>query len=348
MKKFLRYEFKKHLWPILIVTLCCALPCLLFAALNPMVEEGVRHWNGELYRRVYSPGTWLPLIELLALAYGVPVAVYSFKMKKRSVDCYYALPIKKEKLYFIKTLVGLSLMLVPFTAAFWGMVFVTAIRPENPYVMGWFVPQYFALLGFGICLYGFNAFVFTRANAWGDGIVFVFAYTFVAVLAIGTGLMAIDATSDVLDMHFMEYLMPPVGSIVFNINMEALCMGEKVIEEWNVCMFLLPTLYGLIGYFFLFFNLRFDKGENAEQVSDSWFGYRVLIPIYTACCLGLCGGIDEFLLFAFFFVVITVSAFVVTMIYRRKFLFPVKNLIIIGVGLGVGLVLAIVIAIVHN
>ena len=342
MKKFLKYEFKKNLWALLIISLCCALPYLLLTATSKMTWESTSWVDGTKYTYVNSPGTWLVYVELLALCFGVPVATYRFKMKKRSVDCYYSLPIKKEKLYFIKTLVGLCLVLVPFTISFWGGFLMLLIRPGNPFKMGWFVPQYLGLLFFAICLYGFNAFTFTRANTVGDGIVFMVAYTFVALVVSATGLMVINLINHVWDWNVFEYLITPMGSIIFNIKMEALIKGD--LAKWNVCMFLIPAIFGAIGYFFLFFSLRYDKGENAEQVSDSWFGYRMLIPVYAACFTGYLGAFGELILFGFLFVSIVVSTFVATMVYRRKFLFPAKNLIMIGVGLGVGIVLAVIIA----
>ena len=347
MKKFLAYELKNRLWTILILVLICTLPYIVTTATTTMFYEYTYEKDygvAETVRHIYSPCTWMVYVELLALCFVVPAMTYAFKTSKKSVDCYYALPLKREKLYFIKTLVGLCMVLIPFTIAYWSGFLALWLRPENPYEMGWYVPHYFGLVFFAVMLYGFNAFVFTRANTVGDGIVFMIAYMFVVFLVVFYGVLVTDTERDAWGV--IEYLMPFMGSANFTFNMEELIMGDGC--HWSVWMFLFPAIYGVIGYTLLFTLLRFEKGENAEQVSDSWFGYKTLVPIYTAIAIGLLGTLSEAKgACAILFCLFAAASLIAMIVYRRKFRFEGKYWRLYGIGLSVGFVLAVILAAVY-
>ena len=126
MRKYFAYAFKKKIWALVVLCLCCALPYMVSTSSLRMfyiyqAEDGIKN------KFVYSPNLSFVVGLGMCLTYLVPVMVYSFKMKKRSVDCYYALPLKKEKLYLAETLVGLCLVLIPFTVAYWGGFFTLLI-----------------------------------------------------------------------------------------------------------------------------------------------------------------------------------------------------------------------------
>ncbi|MBQ8394512.1 MAG: hypothetical protein IJX49_02955 [Clostridia bacterium] len=335
MRKYFAYAFKKKIWALVVLCLCCALPYMVSTSSLRMfyiyqAEDGIKN------KFVYSPNLSFVVGLGMCLTYLVPVMVYSFKMKKRSVDCYYALPLKKEKLYLAETLVGLCLVLIPFTVAYWGGFFTLLIRPENPYNMVWYLPAYFGLLGFLVCLYGWNAFVFTRANSVGDGIVFMLSYTFMLFVALS--LVASFGDYNILPWEFRGYFMSPVGLFAFGGNMEWLIRGNVGAANWDIGGYVISALLGVIGYALLFFNLRFERAENAEQVSNSWFGYKVIIPVYTASLLGLWGDVAEALLF----VMIVLAAIVATIIYQRKFRFSWKYWLMIGGALTLGFIFALI------
>ena len=287
--------------------------------------------------------TGLLCFVLCTFCFVVPISTYAYKMKKRSVDCYYSLPLKKWKVTFVKTLVGLLQVLVPFTIAFWVGTLVMLVRKDNPYQMGWVFPMYFGMVFYAVGLFGFNAFVFTRANSVVDGIVFMLAYIF------AWAFVAFDLCGF---LHLSEWLMEPIGFLItpagisaWITNMQYLMCGTSEFCDWNVWMFVMPFLYGVIGYALLFVTLRFDKGENAEQVSESWFGYRLLIPLYAICSIGILGAIGNIIWFVLLFVPIAVGTIVTTMVYRRKFLLPLKSWLLVGISIIGGCVFAVMMAI---
>ena len=84
-------------------------------------------------------------------------------------------------MYFVKTVIGLILVFVPYAVAFFAGISVVAMR-EHFYRFGYYFPYFFISLPLGFLLYGFYAFIFTRANTVLDGVVFMIAWSFAVEL----------------------------------------------------------------------------------------------------------------------------------------------------------------------
>ena len=184
MRKYFLYELKKARWQLIIIS---AIFTILFGTIAAVMkpQTPIPNYADDTVTMMTNP-TLNSLIggAMNLMCFIAPVLVYQFKMNKRTVDCYYALPLKKQKLYFVKTLVGLLLVLIPFTIAYWATFLIILIKPNNPYNMGWFVPTYFGMIFFALCLYGFNAFAFTRGNSIVDGIALMIGYQEVLLLVV--------------------------------------------------------------------------------------------------------------------------------------------------------------------
>lgn len=324
MIKYLKYELKKNLWLFGLLTAVCLVPYVAHMSTFTF-------WVGPTEDRyLNSTGLTNMTFELIVLCYLAPLFVYSFKMNKRSVDAFYSLPLKREKLYFVKTLVGLFLVLIPFTLTYWSGFLALLCRPENPYYMSWYVPAYFGALFLGTCIYGMSAFVYTRANNVGDGVVFLVAYSFVGILILEYIEMLIHTSMPWwLTDNFTFW-----GAISqFGNNIGILIKGGTP-NRWSVAMFIIPFLLGGIGYFLLFYTLRFEKGESAEQCSDSWYGYRVLLPLFIALIV----AINNFSLLNR--VMTLICGIVVTVVWRHTLKFSWKywvtlvGAVVLGILLG--------------
>jgi hypothetical protein len=358
MKKYFLYELKKARWELIILTVIFTLLCGTVAAVSPM-QTKYEHYNGygEWVTSVWieTPVITLAIGLLALMCYAAPAGVYAFKMNKRSVDCYYALPIKKEKLYFIKALIGLLLVAIPFTVAYWTTFFVYLIRPNNPYEMGWFVPTYFGLLFFALCLFGYNAFAFTRGNSMQDGITFMVAYSLVLLCVALVPFLWSEGK--LFSWQVLLGFWPGYGGIMFSGNMIERIMGADGVYllstdlKLDALTFIMPALQGAAGYGLLFVLLRKDKAEDSQQVCESWFGYKTLIPIFTAVAIGLLVGslIEvDWAVALIVFVMCAVAAFVSIIVWRRKFLFGKTGWIVLGVGLGAAIVIAFITTLIFN
>ena len=273
MRKYLWYELKKNLWLFVLLTVALALPyCISMATLY---RYTVNTETGNV--SIWDPGLNGLYIGMVLLVIAAVVRCFSFKMDRRGVDCFFALPIKRWKQYLVRTLLGLCLVAVPVTIAYWSGFLVLALRPNNPYDLVWYVPAYFLMLFFGVCLFGFFSFVYTRANTIGDGLVYILAYMLVFYL-ISSALYYLSGTAFVDVDSYMDIF---GGSQVIEALSWRIRRSDK---PWNIsipygqCVF--PIVLGVLGYTLQFALLHKDKAENAGQVSESWFGYKTLIPVY--------------------------------------------------------------------
>ena len=327
MTKYLKHEIKKNLWAFVVIAAVCTIPYVIELSSMSMV------WQYEGKVHIQPCGISSITTTLTFLTFIVPVLTYSFKMNKRSVDAYYSLPLKKEKLYFVKTLTGLFLTLGSFTVAYWLGFFTLLFRADNPYNMGWYVPAYFGLLALGTLLYGFNSFIFTRGNKVADGVVFMLAYMFVFALIYEYGYIIFDYD---YKWWLSESFMSWGGIYIFGEAMDSLiCHGSAT--NWSILSFVYPVLTGVLGYVLLFYSLRFEKAEDAEQVSESRFGYKFLIPVYAAFLMGISYDLSVQTL-----AMILIAEIIATIVYKRKFRFEKKEWLRIGVGLLVGIVLGLI------
>ena len=354
MRKYFLYELKKARWQLVIISALFTILFATIAAVMPM-QTRVQNYDGTV---TMVTNTCLLSVMggiTILMCFVAPVLVYAFKMNKRCVDCYYALPLKKNKLYFVKTLIGLLFVVVPFTVAYWITFLIFLIRPNNPYDMVWFVPAYFGLLFFAVCLYGYNAFAFTRANSVLDGIAFMVGYQ--SVLFLVVLLFFVWSNGQLFSAQYLLDFIPQWGSIFFAVQMEARVLGSELTQSdlsylglnMTAMTFIMPLLRGVAGYALLFGLLKKDKAEDSQQVCESWFGYKTLIPIFTATIIGLIVGLLlelSFSLSVVVFVMFAVAAFVLMIVWRRKFVFGKVGWIVYGISLGAAIVLALITALV--
>ena len=332
MKKYFLYELKKHLWTLVILTAVCTLPYIVHMATTMMFYEHSSpvEYGGEITRYIYGPGIANVFSGMLILLFVVPIIMYSFKMSKRGVDGYYSLPLKKEKMYFALTLVGLILVIVPYTVAFWSGFFTLLFRAENPYNMWYFFPIYFGGVVFAVFLYGINAFVFTRANRISDGVVLMVAYAFVFYLLVNVIDYEVFHISTRIGINFLF----SGGMFEFVSLMEAfVTRATQVYLQYIGWYFGVAVLSGSLCYGLLFGLLRCEKGENAEQNCESWFGYKTLIPAYVFLCAWL-GAFEE----ATGLIFVLVAAVIATIVYKRTFRLKWMDFLPLAVGLVLGVV----------
>lgn len=245
--------------------------------------------------------------------------VYENEAAKRQIfflpdDPYYT----REKIYLAKTLAGLILVMVPYAVAYWSGFLSVALR-ENYYHLGYYAAGYFGGVLFGICLYGINSFAFARANRITDGIIFIVAYMLIGWL-LASVLSEIFPKAQIASENFITYSClwnfgTNIAELIRNGSLPTDARWNYGRTPWPPEMFLYPILFAVAAYFLLFFLVRFDKGEDAEQNSDSPFGYRLMIPAYTVLCLFMCG--NEFP----YICMVVIAAIILTIIHTRKFLF---------------------------
>ena len=339
MRRYFLSELKRNRNALIVLTALCAV--LAFAVTSTIRLFVV--WEYDHTLTIYSGDGAMGLFcgMLIALCVFTPVYSYSFKMKKRSVDAYYSLPIRRESLYFVKTLIGLLLTFVPYTVAYVLGVGVISCR-ENYFQMGWYIPYYFVSVAFGVLLYLFYAFIFTRANTTADGVVFMIAWTFVVELVLSVLAFALDKlgvpesvwgvfnASEYLDLcHFPFAFLTAVADGFSDL----LGNSAVYVNNWEAHALAFTVLSGVACGVLFFTGLRREKAENAEQISSSWWGYKTLVPVYaftisaqTTSWVGWC--------------VTFIAAFVGFVVYRRSLKLKTVDWISLAVALLLGIILS--------
>lgn len=328
MKKYLVHTLKSAFLAAGILSAICFVAYAASLSSMPVGKENVTIRNTNVH---------FAYLELIILAYIAPVLAFSFQMKKSAADCYFALPLKRNKLYFVSTLVGLFYILAPFTVAYWGGVLALLIRHGNVFHTWAYFPGYAGGIFFGICIFGINAFAFTRANNRLDGVILMLGYTFVVWLALK---YVQEWTHVAMLDEITRNALPFLALNDFAGGIEKMILGGG--GKFSAWTFVLPLAFATVAYLLLFITLPYKKAERAEQISDSWFAYKTLIPWFTATILGV---VSLNVLNVYLAIVGTTVA---TLIYSRKWRIHWRSWVLIGVSVALGITLNLLLGVGHT
>ncbi len=332
MKKYFLYELRKNLVPIIVLT---GLGTLIYITyiLNMsfgIYFEAIENYNYYSYR---SSPTGVTAVFLCILCTFVPVMTFSHKMNKRAADSFYSMPLRREKLYLIKSLTGLLIVLIPYTISYWLGFAVFAVRVwEHSFNLVAFVPLYFLSLPLAFMLFGINSFAFSRANSIVDGVIFIAFFTLCAVI-----IHFLLAKFIIISLDSFELTSYSGIAMLFD-HYSYIITNNRALDFSEI---LAPFIYccaaGAACWAGLFICVKTDKAENAEQISNSWFGYKVFLPFYIAALLIL-GGTDTYIIPVMAFA----AGFIGYLIYRRSFIFGRNTWLTLIITFVAGLLLAVI------
>lgn len=348
MKRALAYEFKRILLPLCIFT-AIATAVFAVAALTSdyiSIREIAAPGVDGSYSTVQVPVNTLvhiPAITLCVLCFIVPAMQFSYRMKRRSVDLWYALPIRREKLVLVRVLGGLALVFVPYAVSYAAGVIVIACS-ENLFKMLMYVPLFFASLPMGMLLFGVNSFLFSRANTAGDGIVFMLlgAFALAMPMAFADAWLWQSVPNEIDDLlHYITF--GPAAEMFMLFGPAIRGAGTNVPGLWLGSV--LAAIEGCAAYFGLFYTARSHRAESAGQISNSPFGYKVLLPWYLFFGIATAsveGGIALTAAPIAEYLFMLILAFVGYFVYRRSFRLKLCDLIGIGGAFAGSLLLALI------
>lgn len=353
MKKYFVHLLKKNLLPLA----CFTLFCVIMYVINLLVED-YSFWNDAPKPQGLDLGVGNLAICLGILSVFVPIAIFSYKMNRRSVDMYYSLPITKKKLLAVNFLVGLILVYVPYTFTYWLGFIILVANIKRLYLI-YFLYLYLASIIPAFILYAVTAFVYTRANTALDGILSVIGALFLlatAVSAVYQMFWRYSLHGDIQSDAFLPF--SPLTQVIdsFRSSMTTGMVDDKwfTFTEWDlasatnrrqalsadVCMLvscILWTLLAIGATVGLFMTEKNGKAENCGQISNSVFSYKAQIPAYTvlltALILAIGGGIVASLAVAF-------GVFVLSVIYKRSIKIGWKFAVVLIACFVVGILLS--------
>lgn len=363
MKKYLKYQLKKNLLPFTVLVLFCVIVYVI-----PLLTESYRGWNNSspmpppgikpdddyfYYERVYLElYTGNILIALGVMCALVPIYMFAYKMNKRSVDMYYSLPISRTKIAAVHFIVGLLYVLAAYTLGYFLGFAVVAAKVKRLYLVNYLF-LYLATLIPAFTIYALSAFFYTRANTIIDGIVFIVAGIFSPfIIATILSFLISIATSSANVMPTGEFVIWQPLDTINNFFRNAIKYGladtsyswsfdpKSTWYKHDVCELvgaILMTVGAVGGTCGMLLTEKNCRAENCGQVSDSIFGYKVAIPLYTVALFMMLGS--EILLLCIF----AFAAFVATVIYRRTIKIGKKQAMLFAIYIVVAFVFAMLV-----
>jgi hypothetical protein len=340
--KYFKYEFKKSLWPIIILTVLGALiyiPTLISA--DFLIND-----NG-----IFKTDTHLGLmgVYLCIACTLVPVYEFAFLMRKRCIDEFYAMPIKRVNIMACKFFSGYVKILISYAFVYFSGMLVVLFKAQN-FHMVFYLPFFLYSSLLGLAMYSFNSFIFTRANTTVDGIIFIILYIFMFLL-VQTSIIQLARDFHYViktDLSYVFPYSPMINLITYysRLIQYGTIDPNLIMMDFNHFSFSTSyTLWSIIGVLSLaglFCGALFDKAERAEQISDSYFGYRIVIPLYLVMIYYTI-QMNPFQNGLYFVIhaLILGTGLIGFIIYRRTFKLPFKYWIILSGAVIAGMLLGV-------
>jgi hypothetical protein len=292
--------------------------------------------------RIETAGQTNPFIYLSILLSVIvtiiPIMEFSFKMKRRSVDLYYSLPIKRIKLYICKYFVGLAEFLILYIPQ-WLISFIwlaTLPSVSNIYDMSYSIYFMLASIGYGILIYTFLTFFYTMGNTLIDGIIFMaLASCFLPTLMNVMYSLILGANySDRTFYMRWFFIYSPLFDISGKMHSNMIGGTYGDINILGIILNIALAILASIAFFFIH-----SEKNNAELVgdeSDTIFGYKLFIPLYMVTSFKLISSSISAL-----WVVIGLVGYLFYCIYRKSFRIKRNDIITLGVSIIIGLLIAI-------
>ena len=274
----------------------------------------------------------------------VPLFEFNFKMRKVSVDEFYKLPIKREKLYLVKYIIGLLEVLIPMTV-FFLFTLIDISLSFHLFKLSYYVIFYLLSIPLLTAIYSLIAFVYSKCNTTYDGLInvglaqfFVLSIAFV-ILEIITNrdeCIYFPSSSFCSDYTSYFYIYSPMTRLnVYYSNLMEGTIYESLLKEESFIITLVSIgiflVLGIVSFILMITLKKYEKSEDSMDISNSWFSYKVMVPTYITVLTALIAGQGE----AITLLLVIIAGYILYAIYRRNFKIKLYD-IITGVSCIVG------------
>lgn len=325
VKKYFCAHLRASIRPmIFILVIVLGITCL--ARLG--TEKNVRFdYETNQMETGYRSTLYIPAFFMSILTYIIPVMEFSFFKKRINLDCVYSLPISRTAMGAVHYITGLIMLWGTFTLSYLlNFIFILIRGIENiqtPPV----TDHYLLCLLLGFAIYSMMVFVFNEANTVGDGILFMILYTFVLFVVSFAGAVWISEFADIHSKGKMFLL--PWGTVM-EVTGACQYRAEKLgnVLFWENSKYIGVILFwvavGIASIAIFFYKFGKKRMEKTQETSDSWFGFRILIPIYAISGMLILGWYDILMFF-----IIELLTLIGYTIYRRGFHYKKADIVFI-------------------
>lgn len=350
MKKYFIYQLKKSLLPLALLTLFMA---LVYAV--PAATHNYSLWNSSDNEGRVNLYTAYALSGLAAMCVVMPFFIFSYKMNKRSVDMYYSLPLSRTKLTAVNFICGFICVYAAFTAGYLLGFIIIAAKVRRLYLIT-YLWIYIASVIPAFTLYSISSFLYTRANSVVDGIAFVAMGMFSLVAAggiINSVLEAAGVSYNISAIYFLPgWILNDIGiglgNRIYNPSYTA-WEFDVAYNKWRYLDDIGSLIGGIVTALLavaaavgLILSERHAKAENCKQISESVFGYKVMIPLMMLACAAASGR-DIVML-----CIIAFGGLIATILYRRTIKIGKKHGIRLAVYIAAMIALVFILFLIEN
>lgn len=275
---YFRIHLKNNLLPLLIITFLSLLYCLLSGLYNQPYRV---YSDFNAYTQYYHSTLQLPLHVMILLCFFAPVAQFGTFQKRKNLDFYYSVPISRKALCGIHYLTGLITVLLPFSFCYFENLILLLSRPAGSFDFAPMLPHFLLCLLFGTVIYSILAFAFNQANTVYDGCVFMLLYVIGLEYILQT-LAKYKLLFHLFDTSYFSVLLSPFTVTGYY---ERLIEQTDItyVQETETVMVVFWSVLGVLALIGLLLGFGKRGAERKEGLSDTWFGYKLLIPLLAVC-----------------------------------------------------------------
>ncbi len=331
--RYLSHRLESGFLRTLILAILGLLLCMVCVT-QEIDSSEVRYNRVALYILAILMGviaTVIPMLELM-----------DFK-KRRNLDTLFSFSISRPQMALAHYLSGWIQVIIIYSVSFFWAFGYLSITTDY-FDLSYMIPYYFVSLGLGWILYSFFLFLFGEGNTVADGVIFCILGMFVFWLLFSVfhelHCVALDSTLAYVESENRIFNHAELGMAYVPIN-HVTTWFQEVIEindpNSNPDRYYERTLQACLGYvgfwgvvgllssvgFVWSFTKR--RPEQVGDISNSWFGYRTLIPIYFYSFLLFWGG--DALIYLW------IAAVVAYFLYRRSFRLKKSDVLMLAFGL---------------
>lgn len=237
-----------------------------------------------------STGLEVSVLIALATIILIPMLETAELKKQRSLDLLFAFPITKDQLAVAHYLSGLCQVIFLNAVS----VFASVVAHMGAGFGGLallVIPAVVCMLPVVICFYSVVTFLFSQGNTVGDGVVFTFGVPLALYNTLWVAFKCIEHYDELYHQlkfnigtypqlcNFTEMLGLPVSP--FNSLMKG--EGFELGMAWTPYVTVRYVIWAMIGIACavgFVYRIKHFRAEKAGDISDSVFGYKVLIPLF--------------------------------------------------------------------
>lgn len=320
-KRYALYHAKSTLLRGAVTAAICLLLCLTFLDVTVIQENGVNTW-------AYISLSILPVM-LAVLAFAMPLLELEGFRNRRNLDTLFSMPVSRTKMAAVHFLNGLLQITVIYSLCF--ACGIMRMLPAGSLLRTeMLLPYYVLTLLGGFIIYAVFCFILVQAETTADGVVLLMLYTFTPFVMLSALNMAVFREDVLYKAMNHSFLFSPLADMASRYErMIENVHATLTLPAETVGMYIFWLVLGVAAVVGFFLTFARHRTEGVEGTSETWFGYRVLIPLLGMLVAAMAGA--EFILLVLTLIAMTV----LYIIYRRSVRLRRSDLIMLAVTTGV-------------